>query len=156
MPPANILFRRDWNGIKALYHFLKILLKERRWPDWQLMKVMDEPFYAERKLYLALRKAGYRVKTHVLFGDWEVDLYLPQFRLVIEVDGKHHESEKQKKIDRKKSYVLRKYYRLQVKRLKGKQVVSKTDWCVEKVHEWTGGPRKSLWKWIMRLFRKQR
>jgi very-short-patch-repair endonuclease len=103
-----------------------------------------------------LKKAGYKVKTHIIFGDLEVDLYLPKFRLAIEVDGAYHNSEDQKKQDRKKSYVLKRYYRLNVRQFKAKQAIQKTDWCVEKVHEWTGGPRKSLWKWIMRLFRKHR
>ncbi|AUS08655.1 hypothetical protein C1X05_07245 [Laceyella sacchari] len=61
---------------------------------------------------MALTSAGYRVKKHILFGDLEVDLYIPKYNLVIEADGNAYQSTPaQKERDRKKEYVLKKHYK---------------------------------------------
>ncbi|WP_375163198.1 DUF559 domain-containing protein [Laceyella sacchari] len=58
-----------------------------------------------------------RVKKHILFGDLEVDLYIPKYKLVIEADGKaYHITPLQKERDRKREYVLKIHYKLKVKR----------------------------------------
>ncbi|PRZ14430.1 uncharacterized protein DUF559 [Laceyella sediminis] len=122
-------------------------MKEKRWPDWQLVKASNCDFYLEKRLYLALTSAGYRVKKHILFGDLEVDLYIPKYNLVIEADGNAYQSTPaQKERDRKKEYVLKKHYKLKVKRFNSDQIKNWLNWCVGKVHEVTGGPRKSLWQ----------
>ncbi|MFC7443475.1 endonuclease domain-containing protein [Laceyella putida] len=154
MPPLKIRYIRARNLVKACIRFVRIVLKEKRWPDWQLVKVSDRDFYLEKRLYLALTSAGYRVKTHILFGDLEVDLYIPKYKLAIEADGKaYHSSPAQKERDRKKEYVLKKHYKLKVKRFNSNQINKKLDWCVEKVHEITGGPRLSFWQHMRRIWK---
>lgn len=147
MPPIKIKIIRKINFIKAVIHYIEIWRKEREMPDWQLAKVNDKDFYIEKKLYLALKDAGYKVKTHVIFGSYEVDLYLPKYRLVIEADGyAFHSSPEQKERDRMKERVLKKVYKLKVRRFTSKQITKRTDWCVEKVAELVGRPRQSIWK----------
>lgn len=109
MPPIKIKIIRKINFIKAVGHYIRIWRKEKKMPDWQLAKVTDKNFYIEKKLYLALKNAGYKVKTHVIFGSYEVDLYLPKHKLVIEADGyTFHNSPEQKERDRMKEQILKK------------------------------------------------
>jgi very-short-patch-repair endonuclease len=146
MPPLKIRVIRVRNFVKACILFTKTFIKEKRWPDWQLMKVSDKQFYLEKRLYQALTRAGYRVKTHIIFGDLEVDLYIPKYKLAIEADGKaYHDSPEQKERDRRKDYVLKKHYKLKVRRFNSDQINKRLNWCVEKVHEITGDPKRGMW-----------
>jgi very-short-patch-repair endonuclease len=56
---------------------------------------------AERRLLEALRRAGFAPETNTGVGGYEVDLYLPEHRLVIEVDGDPFHSARP---DRRRAY----------------------------------------------------
>lgn len=78
-----------------------------------------------------------------------MDLYIPKYKLVIEADGKaYHITPLQKERDRQKEYVLKKHYKLKVKRFNSDQIKNRLNRRVGKVHEVTGGPRESLWQQV--------
>lgn len=57
----------------------------------------------ERHLYYdGLKKMPWKFRRQVVFGDYIVDFYCPQLKLVIEVDGTQHYLEKGRAYDEKR------------------------------------------------------
>lgn len=61
---------------------------------------------AEKKLVKALRAKKLSFYENYLIEDYEVDLWFPEYKLAIEVDGYFHLSEGQRKTDLYKEQVL--------------------------------------------------
>lgn len=60
---------------------------------YALQKASKEGSKAEKHIYSKLQEAGYTVVMHkkgLIPGDYELDLYLPETNIVIEIDGPQH------------------------------------------------------------------
>jgi very-short-patch-repair endonuclease len=66
------------------------------------------PTKAEALLWskLKAKKTGYKFTRQKVILGWIVDFYCPKVRLVVEVDGKYHELELQKKKDNLRDLVM--------------------------------------------------
>ena len=126
---------RDDVGTIGLFFYQWV--KTKKWPDIHYIRTRKSPI--ERKLYVALKKAGYRVKAQYVMGPYRCDLAITKYKLVIECDGaSYHSSKKQKARDRKKTYYIRKKHRWKLLRFTGSQINGELVRCVEKVHQITG------------------
>ena len=73
--------------------------------DMEYMKT-ESPI--ERRLYQAVKAAGYRVVTQHRIGKYRADIYLPDYRCVLEADGAaFHSSPAQVRHDRKRDKYMR-------------------------------------------------
>ncbi|SFJ18556.1 endonuclease domain-containing protein [Thermoflavimicrobium dichotomicum] len=133
--PFHVQLKKNWNHLKKIFRFWKILIVERRIPDWQLIKCDS---YIERRLYQALKREGYRVKTQYRIRGYDVDIVIPRYRLAIECDGRQwHRSSEQKKRDRRKSAKIAKAG-WKVMRFTGKEINNNIARCIQKVNDYTG------------------
>jgi very-short-patch-repair endonuclease len=136
MPPLKIRVIRKIHLAKSVVRFVKAWISSGKIPDWQYMKTQSD---IERKLYLALKEAGYRVRTQFPLGAYRCDLAIPKHRVVIECDGEaYHSNPEQKERDLTKTRIIKKVYGWKVIRFKDSEIVKNVDKCVEKVHKTTG------------------
>lgn len=136
MARVGVEWRRNIDLVRWWYKYLRELLKTRKLPDWQLIRC--DRSYIQKQLYLALKKEGYRVKSEYEIYGYQVDLVLKKYRIAIECDGKeYHSSAHQKKLDWKKSAVLRKHS-WTVLRFTGKQINTNLQNCVEQINQNSG------------------
>lgn len=70
---------------------------------FKLLKVSWE----ERKLSVELRKRGVYHVTNVYFQDYNIDLLIPESRIVVEVDGLYHYQDRIREKDASKLKLLR-------------------------------------------------
>ncbi|WP_051272002.1 endonuclease domain-containing protein [Shimazuella kribbensis] len=137
MTPLFIQWIRFRDDIGSISLFFYQWLKTGKLPDIHYIRTRSSPI--ERKLYVALQKAGYKVNAQYAMGPYRCDLAIPKYKLVIECDGEaYHSSKKQKARDRKKAYYIRKKHRWKLLRFKGSQITREIEKCVEKVHLQTG------------------
>ncbi|SFX75130.1 Very-short-patch-repair endonuclease [Thermoactinomyces sp. DSM 45891] len=136
MARLEVEWRRNIDLIRWCYKYIKELVTTRRLPDWQLIRC--DRSYIQKRLYLALKKEGYKVKAEYETCGYQVDLVIKKYRIAIETDGAaYHSSDYQKKLDRKKTAVLRKHG-WTVIRFTGKQVNSNVHACVEQINQKSG------------------
>lgn len=90
----------------------------------------------EWRLYYALKRRGYNVKTQVKCGYYRIDLALSEYRIVVECDGKaYHSSPEQKKNDKKRSDFLYRQGWKSVLRFSGSEINKNPDACVDKIED---------------------
>lgn len=80
--------KERWKNLSA---FQKREMQEKA--GRALRKSADEGSKAEKSLYNKLIKNGYEVVLHkkdLIEGDYEIDLFLPEFSTIIEIDGPQH------------------------------------------------------------------
>lgn len=132
MPPLwlQVIRIRDDVGTVAL--FVYQWWKTRKCPDIQYIRTRHSPI--ERKLYVALKQAGYEVKSQYAFGAYRCDLAIPKYKLAIECDGAmYHRSKKQKALDRKKENYIRQRHKWKLLRFTGSQIHRDAAQCVAKI-----------------------
>ena len=133
MSPTFIQWIRFRDDVGSIVLFVYQWLKTGKLPDIHYIRTRKSPI--ERKLYVALKKAGYRVKAQYVMGPYCCDLAITKHKLVIECDGAaFHSSKKQKARDRKKAYYIRKKHKWKLLRFKGSEINSNVEQCVEKIH----------------------
>jgi very-short-patch-repair endonuclease len=90
--------------------------------------------YIEWRLYEALAKKGYKVRTQTRCGPYRIDMTIG--RIAIECDGKaFHSSPEQKKYDkRRSSYLYRNGYR-SVLRFTGSEINRNVWSCVSQIEK---------------------
>jgi len=89
----------------------------------------------EKLLFERLRKnqvLGLRFKAQHPIGQFIVDFYCHQLRLVIEVDGEIHENNEAKEYDCNRSLELEKF-ELKVIRFKNKDIIDDTDSVIREI-----------------------
>ena len=86
----------------------------------------------ERKLwYLFLRKHRFRFYRQKIMGRYICDFYCPQVRLVIELDGSQHYTEKEEAYDRKRTAFLESYHIQVIRFYNGKINLHFKEVCME-------------------------
>lgn len=118
-------------GLKATVTWVESLIlgKPERW-DIHYARC-DSPI--ERKLYKALRRKGYHLRTQAKCGKYQIDIALPRHKIAIECDGrKYHSSPQQKAHDRRKSQYLRQKG-WTVLRFTGSQINGKMPYVLNKI-----------------------
>lgn len=79
-------------------------------------------------------QSGYRFRRQFGIGNFIVDFYCPQFRLIIEIDGISHDSLKQRRLDP----IREKYFKVQgfnILRFTNKQIIENVDSAVQLIIE---------------------
>src|SRR3954465_15678839 len=95
VPPLVNQWIRFRDDIGTIGLFFYQWIKTAKIPDLQYIRTRKSPI--ERRLYVALKTAGYRVKAQYAMGAYRCDLAIPKYKLVIECDGEaYHSSKKQK------------------------------------------------------------
>lgn len=90
----------------------------------------------ERKLYKALTKHGYYVRTKFPCGKYRIDLALPRYKIAIECNGKEFQSIQAQKLHdhRKHSYLKQNGWK--VLRFRGTQINGQLEKVMKKIkHE---------------------
>jgi very-short-patch-repair endonuclease len=132
LPPLFIQWIRLRDDIGTIGLFFYQWIKTSKIPDIQYIRTRKSPI--ERRLYTALKQAGFRVKTQYAMGAYRCDLAIPRYKLVIECDGESfHNSKKQKARDRKKAYYIRRKHKWKLLRFTGSQINRDVGKCVEKI-----------------------
>lgn len=151
--------RRIYHLFRSLYRYVRDTIRYRKLPDWQRLKVKDNPI--ERKMYDELKRRGYKVKTLYRYYDYEIDLVIKKPILIaIELDGKVHEREEIKKRDRIKTARLRKAGFV-VLRFKSRDIFQRVGWCADQVERTIRkyemkkftNPLTQLYQWIHQIRR---
>ena len=78
------------------------------------------------------KQLGFKFRRQQSIGNYIVDFYCPEFKLVIEVDGRHHFWEKQKENDRIRNEYL-KGLDLKILRFNNNDILKNIDGVVEKI-----------------------
>jgi very-short-patch-repair endonuclease len=135
--PLFIRWVRFRDDVGSLFLFFYQWLKTAKCPDMDYIRTGKSPI--ERKLYVALKAAGYRVKSQYTMGPYRCDLAITKYKLVIECDGAtYHSSKQQKDLDRRKTYYIQKKHRWRVLRFTGSHINRDMAKCMEKIHLTTG------------------
>lgn len=97
---------RSWKKKISLPFFIVRCVFEQlsqfRLPRWDQELLKTESFI-ERRMFYALKAAGFHVKCQVPSGRYRIDLALPSHRIAIECDGhRWHSKPKYKARDRRK------------------------------------------------------
>ncbi|WP_052807261.1 endonuclease domain-containing protein [Risungbinella massiliensis] len=130
MAPFWLKVKREFQFWKRLFTFFAQWKRTSKLPDWQRLKTES---YIEARLYDALKQAGYNVHAQYQIAGYAVDLVLKKERIAIECDGaNYHSSPDQKRNDRKKTRVLRKYG-WKVLRFTGRQINQNINGVLEKI-----------------------
>lgn len=87
---------------------------------------------AERKLAAALRSRKLKFTENQLIEGYEVDFWFPEYQLAVEIDGYHHLSETQRKLDRYKDQFLMEKGALLI-RFENQQIRDNLGWCVQEI-----------------------
>lgn len=97
----------------------------------------------EHKLYVAMKGLDLNPEKQYKISDMTVDFAFPKEKLVIEVNGEYHKTEEQRKVDKRRWYVL---HGLGWKRKTfNANIVNKAPvWCAEKIKEQIYGTSKLL------------
>lgn len=148
--PIWLKIRRMYHFYRSLHRYIRDLIRYRKFPDWQRLKVKDNPI--ERKMYDELTRRGYKVKTLYRYYDYEIDLVIRKPVLIaIELDGKVHEQEEVMKRDRQKTARLKKAGFI-VLRFKSKDVFRRVGWCADQVDKTIHTYKKDLFHPLSQLY----
>jgi very-short-patch-repair endonuclease len=100
--------------------------------SWEHKPRCESPI--EWRLYNALKRRGYEVKTQVRCGAFRIDLALPQYRVAIECDGHaFHSSPSQKSRDRRRTAYLYRNGWNSVLRFTGSEINRDVEKCVDRI-----------------------
>ena len=121
--------------LRAAVIFMEsLVLGEKPIWDYQYAKTQSP---IERRLYNALKRKGYKIKTQVRCGKYFIDIALPRHKIAIECDGKpYHSSYNQKQHDARKNKFLRDHG-WKVLRFSGSQINGKLKWVLSKIEKLT-------------------
>lgn len=86
----------------------------------------------KRLWYGYLRTFKYRVLRQRPIDNYIIDFYCPKLKLVIELDGRHHNSIKNRLYDKEREKILT-AYGLQVKRFSNLDINNRFDWVCEEI-----------------------
>jgi len=94
------------------------------------------PTVTERLLWSRLFSSGigYRFRRQKVILGWIVDFYCPLVRLVVEVDGSFHETDKAKEKDKLRDSVMAEHG-FSVLRLKNEYVMNNTEGALMKIKQ---------------------
>ena len=92
----------------SVKHYGKILCKDCQ-RDYAVLKnkhskIKKKSTTEAQKLYEILIKNGFNARLELWDGFKHIDIALPDYKVNIEVDGKHHQSKKQALADLKRTY----------------------------------------------------
>ncbi len=93
------------------------------------------PTYAEKYLWYELRKGqlgGKKFRRQQSIGNYIVDFYCPEEKLVVELDGEHHNEDGQKEYDKIRTKYLESL-KLKVIRFKNTDVIFDRDKVVNAI-----------------------
>lgn len=122
-------------------------ISQFRLPRWD-SELMKTESFIERRMFYALKAAGFHIKCQVPSGRYRIDLALPVHRIVIECDGQQwHSKPKDKARDKRKDAHLEKEG-WHVIRFTGREINYKLWWCMRVVYIATG---RKKWTPILRL-----
>ncbi len=140
--PLFIRFLRWKDDAGSLFLFFYQWLKTAKLPDLNYIRTRKSMI--ERRLYVALKKVGYRVKAQYTMGPYRCDLAIPKYKLVIECDGAaFHGTKHQQKLDKRKTAYIKRKHHWKVLRFTGSQINGEMEKCVEKIHQTTGMKKNS-------------
>lgn len=97
-------------------------------------EMRKKPTEAELVFWNAIKggKLGTKVRRQVTIGEYIVDFLIPQYRIVIEIDGGYHDTPEQKEVDRKRQEWLEKNG-YKVIRFRNEEVVASVDMVKERI-----------------------
>ncbi len=112
--------------------------------NWELYgerrkKLRNRATYSEKLLWQFLKgnQAGAKFKRQSGIGPFIADFYCPEFNLVVELDGKYHESPEAQAYDaRRNEYMLN--LRLKVLRFKNEELDTDPDSVIRRITEALG------------------
>ena len=94
----------------------------------------SNPTRAEYEMWHGLRsqRSGYKFRRQQSLSPFIVDFYLPEYKLVVEIDGASHDDVDQKKYDDRRTEYLQNNG-IEVIRFTDGEVLWSVDMCVEKI-----------------------
>ena len=100
----------------------------------------SQPISAERKIWYRLRKKqlNYRINRQFAIGNYIVDFYCPKKRLIIEIDGATHSTDKEIAHDAERERFL-KSLGLKIKRYTNEDIFRNIDLVVTDIYEELNG-----------------
>ncbi|TCS93622.1 endonuclease domain-containing protein [Hazenella coriacea] len=122
-------------------------ISQFRLPRWNQELLKTESFI-ERRMFYALKAAGYDIVCQVPSGRYRIDLAIPKYRIAIECDGhRWHSKPKDKARDRRKDKHLESEG-WHVFRFTGREINFKLWWCMKVIYIATGRTPWTIFLWM--------
>ena len=92
---------------------------------------------AEKKVWEKLKNnqlQGFKFRRQHPIQNFIVDFYCHKLKLVIEIDGKYHDSNNQQKLDKERTSII-KFQKLKVLRITNEEVFKNIDEVIQKIEK---------------------
>ena len=129
-------------SMKNILLFFKEWMYSGKIPDFQLIKTRGNDL--ERKLYITLKREGYKIKSQYRIGNFRCKLAIPKYKLMIECEEKViRVSESHKKLEQYKYKMIKQKYKWKVIYFSCQEIEENIEKCIYKIDLKTGRTRKT-------------